>query len=214
MRVSGSGEHTRACCTAGRISRQALGPLRGYPVAIVPIGSTAADRGVEGFGAYVASQAAVRSFTRTWSNELEDRGIRVNVVSPAWIETPGATAAFGDEETARIVKEKVAAAVPTGRHSRGLPGFGTHPPSPQRGLSRDGSSSPYPRSPPPFFPGTAGSMLMGSHHTRIDRNDPLDLADRLVLDDHLIQDLLPGPISSPGPQPLMRGFHSPYRSGR
>ncbi|MEV6157066.1 SDR family oxidoreductase, partial [Nonomuraea sp. NPDC052129] len=66
-------------------------------------------------GAYAASKAAVRSFARTWSNELKGRGIRVNVVSPAWIETPGGTAAFGDEETARAVKENVAATVAKGR---------------------------------------------------------------------------------------------------
>ncbi|OLT05116.1 short-chain dehydrogenase [Pseudonocardia sp. CNS-004] len=85
---------------------------------VVLIGSTAADRGVEAFGAYAASKAAVRSFARTWSTELKGRGIRVNVVSPAWIETPGGTAAFGDEETFRAVKENVAATVPKGRFGR------------------------------------------------------------------------------------------------
>ncbi|MGW3729316.1 SDR family NAD(P)-dependent oxidoreductase [Streptomyces sp. F001] len=90
-------------------------PLLNDGASIVLVGSTAGDRGVEAFGAYAASKAAVRSFARTWSNELKDRGIRVNVVSPAWIETPGGTAAFGDEETARAVKENVAATVPKGR---------------------------------------------------------------------------------------------------
>ena len=70
------------------------------------------------FGAYAASKAAVRSLARTWSTELKDRGIRVNVVSPAWIETPGGTAAFGDEATARAVRENVAATVPKGRFGR------------------------------------------------------------------------------------------------
>lgn len=90
-------------------------PLLNDGASIVLTGSTAADRGMEAFGAYAASKAAVRSFARTWSNELKDRGIRVNVVSPAWIETPGGTAAFGDEETARAVKENVAATVAKGR---------------------------------------------------------------------------------------------------
>jgi NAD(P)-dependent dehydrogenase (short-subunit alcohol dehydrogenase family) len=67
-------------------------PLLNDGASIVRVGSTAGDRGVEAFGAYAASKAAVRSFARTWSNELKDRGIRVNVVSPAWIETPGGTA--------------------------------------------------------------------------------------------------------------------------
>ncbi|MEO3764698.1 SDR family oxidoreductase [Streptomyces sp. B8F3] len=90
-------------------------PLLNDAASIVLLGSTAGDRGVAAFGAYAASKAAVRSFARTWSNELKDRGIRVNVVSPAWIETPGGTAAFGDEETARAVKENVAATVARGR---------------------------------------------------------------------------------------------------
>jgi NAD(P)-dependent dehydrogenase (short-subunit alcohol dehydrogenase family) len=97
--------------------RKAL-PLLNERASIILTGSTAADRGVAAFGAYAASKAAVRSFARTWSNELKDRGIRVNVVSPAWIETPGGTAAFGDEETARAVKEDVAATVPRGRMGR------------------------------------------------------------------------------------------------
>ncbi len=90
-------------------------PLLNDDASIILVGSTAADRGMEAFGAYSASKAAVRSFARTWSTELKDRGIRVNVVSPAWIETPGGTAAFGDEETAQAMKEHVAATVPKGR---------------------------------------------------------------------------------------------------
>ncbi|GAB3821515.1 SDR family NAD(P)-dependent oxidoreductase [Kribbella italica] len=93
-------------------------PLLNDGASVILVGSTAADRGVAAFGAYAASKAAVRSFARTWSTELKDRGIRVNVVSPAWIETPGGTAAFGDEETARAVKENVVATVPKGRMGR------------------------------------------------------------------------------------------------
>ncbi|WBQ01948.1 SDR family NAD(P)-dependent oxidoreductase [Kribbella sp. CA-293567] len=93
-------------------------PLLNDDASIVLVGSTAAERGMEGFGAYAASKAAVRSFARTWSAELKGRGIRVNVVSPAWIETPGGTAAFGDEESARAIKAHVAATVPKGRMGR------------------------------------------------------------------------------------------------
>lgn len=90
-------------------------PLFNEGASVVLVGSTAGDRGTEAFGAYAASKAAIRSFARTWSNELKDRGIRVNVVSPGLIETPGGTAVFGDEETARAVKENVAATVAKGR---------------------------------------------------------------------------------------------------
>jgi len=93
-------------------------PLLNDGASIVLVGSTAADRGMEAFGAYAASKAAVRSFARTWSTELKGRGIRVNVVSPAWIETPGGTAAFGNEENAQLMREHVAATVPKGRMGR------------------------------------------------------------------------------------------------
>ncbi|MFC8044838.1 SDR family NAD(P)-dependent oxidoreductase [Nocardia sp. NPDC057353] len=93
-------------------------PLLNSGASVVLVGSTAGDRGVPAFGAYAASKAAVRSFARTWANELKDRNIRVNVVSPAWIETPGGTAAFGDEQAARAVAENVAATVPAGRMGR------------------------------------------------------------------------------------------------
>jgi NAD(P)-dependent dehydrogenase (short-subunit alcohol dehydrogenase family) len=36
---------------------------------------------------YSATKAAVRSFARTWTTDLKDRGIRVNVVSPGPVQT-------------------------------------------------------------------------------------------------------------------------------
>lgn len=85
---------------------------------IILNGSTVADRGMEAFGAYAASKAAVRSFARTWSNELRHRGIRVNVVSPAAIDTPGNDAVLGGEEAAATVKASIAASLPRGRMGR------------------------------------------------------------------------------------------------
>jgi NAD(P)-dependent dehydrogenase (short-subunit alcohol dehydrogenase family) len=54
---------------------------------IVLVGSIADTIGTKGYGVYSASKAAVRSFTRTWANELAPRGIRVNVVSPGPTDT-------------------------------------------------------------------------------------------------------------------------------
>ncbi len=45
-------------------------------------GSVASVKGFPGFGVYAASKAALRSFARTWLNELKGRNIRVNVLSP------------------------------------------------------------------------------------------------------------------------------------
>ena len=55
-----------------------------------------AVKGVPGFGVYAASKAAIRSFARTWVNDLKDRNIRVNVLSPGPIDTPGLDQ-FGEE---------------------------------------------------------------------------------------------------------------------
>src|SRR5262249_10883527 len=51
-------------------------------------GSVASIKGFPGFGVYSASKAALRSFARTWLNELKGRNIRVNVLGPGPIATP------------------------------------------------------------------------------------------------------------------------------
>lgn len=90
-------------------------PLLRDGASIVLIGSTAADRGVEAFGVYAASKTTVRSFARTWSNELKGRRIRVNVVSPGDVVTPGATTVLGGPDKARAIREAAAANVAAGR---------------------------------------------------------------------------------------------------
>jgi NAD(P)-dependent dehydrogenase (short-subunit alcohol dehydrogenase family) len=52
-------------------------------------GSIAGSKGFPAFGVYSASKAALRSFARTWLVELKDRRIRVNILSPGTIDTPG-----------------------------------------------------------------------------------------------------------------------------
>ena len=52
-------------------------------------GSIAGIKGFPGMSVYSASKAAVRAFARTWLLELKDRKIRVNVLSPGPIDTPG-----------------------------------------------------------------------------------------------------------------------------
>ena len=55
---------------------------------IILNGSIVSIKGFPAFGVYAASKAAVRSFARTWVNDLKDRNIRVNVISPGPIDTP------------------------------------------------------------------------------------------------------------------------------
>ena len=63
-------------------------PLLNDKASVILTGSTTADRGREGLGIYAATKAAVRSFARTWANELKDRGTRVNVIVAGSTATP------------------------------------------------------------------------------------------------------------------------------
>ena len=62
-------------------------PLLPNGATIVLNASTAASTGMPAFSVYSATKAAVRSFARTWTTDLADRGIRVNVVSPGPVDT-------------------------------------------------------------------------------------------------------------------------------
>jgi len=79
---------------------------------IVLVGSVADSIGTKGYGVYGASKAAVRSFGRTWANELAPKGIRVNVVSPG----PTDTAMF--EAASDEVREALIRLIPLGRLGR------------------------------------------------------------------------------------------------
>ena len=55
---------------------------------VILIGSTSGYTGIRGYSAYSATKAALRSYTRTWTREFNDRGIRFNTLSPGPIDTP------------------------------------------------------------------------------------------------------------------------------
>ena len=63
-------------------------PLMGEGGSIVLNASIVSIKGTPAFSVYSATKAAVRSFARTWSVDLKDRKIRVNVVSPGVVVTP------------------------------------------------------------------------------------------------------------------------------
>ncbi|MGW2514575.1 SDR family NAD(P)-dependent oxidoreductase [Streptomyces scopuliridis] len=92
-------------------------PLLNDGASVILNASTAADHGTPAFGAYAASKAAVRSFARTWANELNSRGIRVNAISPGPIDTSGVTELVG-EENAAAFKANLGAEVAIGRIGR------------------------------------------------------------------------------------------------
>jgi NAD(P)-dependent dehydrogenase (short-subunit alcohol dehydrogenase family) len=64
-------------------------PLLNDGASIILNSSIQGREGNAGMTVYSAIKAAIRSFARTWAGELRGRNIRVNAVSPGYIETPG-----------------------------------------------------------------------------------------------------------------------------
>ncbi|MDX8470270.1 SDR family oxidoreductase [Mesorhizobium sp. VK23B] len=83
-------------------------PLLADGSSVILMGSIAGSKGNPGRGAYNASKATLRSFARSWTMDLRDRNIRVNVLSPG----PTETASFGNNTEA---KQRMAALTPMGR---------------------------------------------------------------------------------------------------
>jgi NAD(P)-dependent dehydrogenase (short-subunit alcohol dehydrogenase family) len=91
-------------------------PLMPDGASIVINGSIASIKGIAAFSVYAATKAALRSFARTWSVDLKDRKIRVNVVSPGTIITPAYKNELGmSAEQIEEFKAQAAAAAPLGR---------------------------------------------------------------------------------------------------
>jgi NAD(P)-dependent dehydrogenase (short-subunit alcohol dehydrogenase family) len=90
-------------------------PLLPDGAAIIMTGSTAGSEGIAAFGVYAATKAAIRSFARTWATDLKERKIRVNVISPGPIETPGLAGLASDDDTRRGMYAAFASQIPLGR---------------------------------------------------------------------------------------------------
>ena len=63
-------------------------PLMPDGASIILNASIVASKGLPEWSVYSATKAAVRSFARTWTTDLQDRRMRVNAVSPGFIDTP------------------------------------------------------------------------------------------------------------------------------
>ncbi|CAF3820814.1 unnamed protein product [Rotaria sp. Silwood1] len=77
---------------------------------IVLNGSVAAVKGGSGVSIYSASKAALRSFARCWTVDLKERKIRVNIVQPGPIDTPGLRSLGNSEEENKTIRARLAAA--------------------------------------------------------------------------------------------------------
>jgi NAD(P)-dependent dehydrogenase (short-subunit alcohol dehydrogenase family) len=90
-------------------------PLMQAGGSVILTGSIVAAKGAEAFSIYAASKAAVRSLARSWAVELKDRGIRVNVVSPGPIDTPGLGGLAGDPGNLVQLQQHLVSTIPMAR---------------------------------------------------------------------------------------------------
>ena len=74
---------------------------------IVLNASIVSIKGFPAFSIYSAAKAAVRNFARTWTTDLKDRGIRVNVISPGPIDTPLLNEAFSNPDDMKALASTV-----------------------------------------------------------------------------------------------------------
>jgi NAD(P)-dependent dehydrogenase (short-subunit alcohol dehydrogenase family) len=84
---------------------------------IIMTASVGGSKAFEGASVYGATKAAIRSFARSWTVDLKHRKIRVNAVSPGFIDTPMASGmGMGlSEEQVEEFKKNVLSMVPLGR---------------------------------------------------------------------------------------------------
>lgn len=90
-------------------------PLLPDGASIVLNASIVASKGLPSNSVYSATKAAVRSFARTWTTDLKDRRIRVNVVSPGSIDTPGLSDLLASSEAGQQRKKMISTSIPLGR---------------------------------------------------------------------------------------------------
>jgi NAD(P)-dependent dehydrogenase (short-subunit alcohol dehydrogenase family) len=88
-------------------------PLFNDGGSIFMTGSNASVKGFPGFSVYAASKVALRSFARTWLNELKGRKIRVNVLVPGQVATP-----ILEQVLTKEMKEMFESLIPRGKMGR------------------------------------------------------------------------------------------------
>jgi len=89
-------------------------PLLFDGASVILTSSTVSVMGTANFSVYSASKAAVRNFARSWALDLKDRKIRVNVVSPGPVKTPG-LGGLVEEGERQGLYDYLASQVPLGR---------------------------------------------------------------------------------------------------
>ena len=81
---------------------------------IILMASVGASKGSADLSVYHAAKAAVRSFARSWSLNLNQRNIRVNAISPGPIDTSLVNRVLNEQQTQQFI-QNVVKATPIGR---------------------------------------------------------------------------------------------------
>jgi NAD(P)-dependent dehydrogenase (short-subunit alcohol dehydrogenase family) len=81
---------------------------------IILMASIGASKGSADLSVYHAAKAAVRSFARSWTLNLNQRNIRVNAISPGPIDTPFVNRVLNEQQTQQFI-QNVVKATPIGR---------------------------------------------------------------------------------------------------
>src|SRR5258708_5358678 len=90
-------------------------PLMPDGGSIILNASIASIKGTPAFGVYSATKAAVRSFARSWTNDLKERRIRVNALSPGPIDTPIFGGLAPTKQGVDKIKDGFISTIPPGR---------------------------------------------------------------------------------------------------
>jgi NAD(P)-dependent dehydrogenase (short-subunit alcohol dehydrogenase family) len=96
-------------------ARAALPELLTSQGSFVAVASDAGITGAQGYAAYCASKHGVVGLVKAMALDYGPRGVRVNAVAPAFVETPMADRIFDGDDTARDYYRSV---VPLGRFAQ------------------------------------------------------------------------------------------------
>ena len=81
---------------------------------VILTSSTSTTRALPAFSVYGATKAAIRNFARSWIQDLKGQDIRINVLSPGPVKTPGLLGLAPESEQQGLL-DMLTAQVPLGR---------------------------------------------------------------------------------------------------